>query len=524
MKPLAEKALKVVLDGKVKFYPERWIKTYQHWMENIRDWCISRQLWWGHRIPVYYCKDCDNMMVVKEAPKYCNKCRSINIYQDEDVVDTWFSSWLWPFSTLNWPKVDNNQDLKYFYPTNLLVTGPDIIFFWVARMIMAGMEFMNDIPFKDVYFTSIIRDVQGKKMSKSLGNSPDPLDVIEEYGADALRFTIIYLAPIGQDVKFASDDCEIGRNFANKIWNAGRFLLMNKNQINLEKNNNLDIYANMELSDKWILSKFNKTLQTIENSMSDYNINEVTKIIYDFFWHDFCDWYIEIIKQRLNTSRDTNQSHLILSRALYIYEESLKMLHPFMPFITEEIWQNLENRKDNESISIKEYPTAKPGLVDEVSESNMNYLQRIIESVREIRNQMKIPPAKYIEVLIRCFTDKNENLLKENISFISQLVRSGEIRIGKDLNKPEGSSSSVVAGDEIYVPLKDLIDIEKEKERLEKEIKRVTEMVNSLKAKLSNKNFTSRAPAEIIQKENEKLKNFELMLNKLRTNYDSLDL
>ena len=521
MKPLAEKALKVVLDGEIKFYPERWVKVYQHWMENIKDWCISRQLWWGHRIPVYYCKDCDNIMVLKEKPEFCTNCRSINIYQDEDVLDTWFSSWLWPFSTLNWPQEENNEDLKYFYPTDLLVTGPDIIFFWVARMIMAGLEFRNDIPFKDVYFTSIIRDIQGRKMSKSLGNSPDPLDVINEYGADALRFTIIFLAPIGQDVKFATEECEIGRNFANKIWNAGRFLLMHKNQLQY-KTDLSNLYNDMDLSDRWIFSSFNKTINNIEKALSEYNINEASKLIYSFFWHDFCDWYIEIIKQRINASSNHDEKCKILSRALYIYENSLKMVHPFMPFITEEIWQNIDERQEGSSISTSQYPKYDDKLIDEKSEEEMLYIQKIIEAIREIRSQMKVAPSKQIDILIKSSNDNNLKLITQNLNFISQLVRANKIIIGNDIAKPQGASSSVIMGDEIYIPLKDLIDIDKEKERLQKEIDRISNMIKSTTQKLNNPNFISKAPKNVIDNEKDKLNNFELMLKKLQDNYNNL--
>ena len=518
MKPLAEEALKVVMNGKIKFYPDRWVKVYQHWMENIRDWCISRQLWWGHRIPVYYCKDCDNIMVLKEEPKMCDKCRSINIYQDEDVLDTWFSSWLWPFSTLNWP--EENEDLNYFYPTSLLVTGPDIIFFWVARMIMAGLDVRNDIPFADVYFTSIIRDNQGRKMSKSLGNSPDPLDVIDEYGADALRFTVIFLAPTGQDIRFSSEECEIGRNFANKIWNAGRFLLMHKNQLN-HKNDYSVIFNNLDLSDKWILSSFNKTLKDIEKTLAEYNINETCKLIYSFFWHNFCDWYIEIIKQRINNSENDEEKNKILSRAFYIYEKSLQMVHPVMPFITEEIWQNIDDRAEESSISISDYPVCDEKCFDEKSESDMIYIQKIVESVREIRSQMKIVPSKRIEIIIKCSKESKISLIKNNISFISQLTKASNIEVGADVVKPEGSSSSVVMGDEVFVPLKDLIDVDKEKERLQKEINRIEGIVKSLAAKLNNESFLAKAPKDVVNNERDKLTNFELMLRKLYENHDT---
>ncbi|HEY5614897.1 MAG TPA: valine--tRNA ligase, partial [Bacteroidota bacterium] len=383
MKPLAMPALRVVHEKQVRFHPERWVKVYEHWMTNIRDWCISRQLWWGHRIPVYYAPDGTYTAARNEAEARTklNLDKNIALRQDEDVLDTWFSSWLWPFSTLGWPEETPavKEDLRYFNPTDTLVTGPDIIFFWVARMVMANMEIMKGlpdkngkprnksedlVPFRDVYFTSIIRDAQGRKMSKSLGNSPDPLDVINEYGADALRFTIAYLSPLGQDVLFSTEKCELGRNFANKIWNAGRFLLMNKAEIcgtgelALEKLPS----EHLDLADKWILSRLNHAIRDYNDSLNNFRINESTKVLYDFIWHDFCDWYVELVKTRFYGDEPAEVKKIVVQRALWVFDRALRLLHPHMPFLSEELWQNLTDRK-GASLMRADFPVADEKLI-----------------------------------------------------------------------------------------------------------------------------------------------------------------
>ncbi|HLP15169.1 MAG TPA: valine--tRNA ligase [Bacteroidota bacterium] len=533
MQPLAEPALKVVQDGAIKFYPERWTKVYEHWMTNIRDWCISRQLWWGHRIPAYYLPS-GAIVVALTKEEALEKARVLDssigpndLRQDEDVLDTWFSSWLWPFSILNWP--EENEDLKYFYPTDTLVTGPDIIFFWVARMIMAGLEFRGEIPFRHVYFTSIIRDAQGRKMSKSLGNSPDPLDVIATYGADALRFTVLYLAPLGQDVMYSNEKCEMGRNFANKIWNAGRFLLMNKDSILGEFTTaGLSVpgasapEAAVELSDRWIVSRFNATVKELSLSMDAFRINDAVKTIYDFLWHDFCDWYVEFAKNRIAASSDVNEKYAIITRALSIYEETLKLLHPFMPFITEEIWQGLSERGTDESIMVASLPQADETLIDTEMERSMEFLQNVISAVRTIRNEMNLPPSKSIDVVVNCTDDTRALVLTSNVTAIQKMTRAATVEAGVNLAKPGYSASSVVSGQEVFVPLKGLIDVDVERSRLEKEIARLQGQLRGVQAKLSNETFVAKAPADVLQKENDKLNNFSQTIAKLTASLEQL--
>lgn len=522
MDELVKPAIKAVEEGKIKFHPERWTKVYFHWMNNIKDWCISRQLWWGHRIPVWYCQEqnCKEVMVSVEEPKQCSKCGSANIKQDEDVLDTWASSWLWAHGVFR-----TKEELEYFYPTDTLVTGPDIIFFWVARMIIAAHEFTNNIPFKDVYFTSIIRDEKGRKMSKSLGNSPDPLDVIDQYGADALRFTIIYLAPLGQDVLFSVDKCEIGRNFANKIWNAGRFLLMNAEQIKIDFNLK---YENLDLTDKWILSRLNEAIKEYETALSTFKINDASKIIYNFIWSDFCDWYIEFVKTRIQLTEDDNTKSAILSRAIFVYEEILKLLHPIMPFITEEIWQAISELKgevaDNEikTIMNARFPQVENRWIDRDSEEKVELLQELISSIRNIRGEMNVPPSRACDIYVKSKSTYFEDIINSNKEYIKKLSRVENVFIGEKITRSKNSSVSVVKGNEIYIPLEGLIDIEVEKERLKKEIERIEKLLEGVNKKLTNQNFIQRAPEEVIQKEKEKQKNFSDALEKVKKNLEMI--
>ncbi len=540
MKPLAEPALKVVQNGTIKFHPDRWVKVYEHWMTNIRDWCISRQLWWGHRIPVWYCTcdGCDHMTASKTEPKEkCPKCGCIQYRQDEDVLDTWASSWLWPFSTLGWPK--DNQDLRYFYPSDTLVTGPDIIFFWVARMIIAGIEFTKDIPlpdgsarstdeqivpFKDVYFTSIIRDDQGRKMSKSLGNSPDPLDVISEYGADALRFTVLYLAPLGQDVLYSNDKCELGRNFANKIWNAGRFLLMNAEQIPEFEYISADKVCEnyLDLADRWILSRLNSTISDLNKALDNFYINDATKILYEFIWHDYCDWYVELIKTRLYGSETIDVKKVVLDRALFIYEQALKLLHPFMPFVTEEIWQTIAKRESGESIMISKFPDARENWIDKETELDSKFMQDIVNAVRTIRGELDVPPSKNINILLNFHDPEKEKHFLKYESYLKRLTKATDVILMKENEKPRHAACSVFEGVEIFIPLEGIIDFDVERGRIEKEITRVKSMLVGVKNKLANESFISKAPNEVVENERKKMESFKLTLEKLEKNLESI--
>lgn len=516
MDELAKPAIEVVQQGRVKFYPKHWEKTYFHWMENIKDWCISRQLWWGHRIPVWYCVgddnckiECKEPIVSVEPPQKCPHCGSTNLRQDEDVLDTWASSWLWAHAIFK-----SDKERKYYYPTSTLVTGPDIIFFWVARMIMAGMHFMKDIPFSDVYFTSIIRDIQGRKMSKSLGNSPDPLDVIKEYGADALRFTVIFLAPLGQDVLFSTDKCELGRNFANKIWNAGRFLLMNKETIKVDpslKNSHKDF------ADEWIISRFNNTLLQLNKAMNEFEVNNAIKLIYGFIWNDFCDWYVEMIKNRLYSDNEEVKS-AVLTRAISIFEDALKILHPFMPFITEELWQLIEERKDGESISTSKYPEVNESLIKESADEEMEFVKDIITAIRNIRGEMNIAPSKKVNAMI-----KSSSVKEHQTDYIKRLAKVEELNVDPDVQKPKASASAILKDIEIFIPLEGLIDLDVERQRLQKEITRLEGSLVGIEKKLSNEKFVANAAPEVVEKERAKKRDWQENLNKLKEILDNLN-
>jgi len=520
MKPLAEPALRVVREGRLKFHPERWTKVYISWMENIRDWCISRQLWWGHQIPVYYCEDCNHQMVKREKPQICDKCGSTKIRQDEDVLDTWFSSWLWPFSTMGWP--EETDELKYFYPTDTLVTGPDIIFFWVARMIMAGLEFMGDIPFKDVYIHGIIRDEQGRKMSKSLGNCIDPLEMIERFSADSVRFSLIMLTSEGQDISLTESKFEMGRNFSNKIWNAYRFLAMNLEgdyQVDL---NSLLQEKEIELADRWIISRYNATIRQVTQSLERFQFNEALNAFYSFFWHDYCDWYLELIKPRLYRSGDKRSREIALGCASAIMKGSMKLLHPFMPFITEEIWQNLKTREE-ESLVISEWPKWDEGAIDEVSQERMSLIQEVIRAIRNIRGEMNVPPNKRADVYIKGADAELMEILKGNQGYLENLAKVGNLILDREMEKPRFSASAVVRGLEIFVPLEGLIDIQTERARLTKEVTRIERQLVSLNQKLNNQDFLQKAPKEVVEREKRRKEEYEMTLEKLQKNLASLE-
>ena len=539
MKPLAAPALDVVQKGYIRFFPDRWTKVYENWMTNIRDWCISRQLWWGHRIPVWYCEsgsnraECRQPIVMRAAPLKCPHCGGTRLRQDEDVLDTWFSSWLWPFSVHDWPDQDRlgkAADLKYFFPTDTLVTAPEIIFFWVARMIMSSLKFgpsftgstdeRRNIPFRDVYFTSIVRDEKGRKMSKSLGNSPEPLELIAEYGADAVRFTTLYLAPLGQDILYSKEKNEIGRNFANKIWNAGRFLLMNREQTG-EIAGAAGVSMNhLDLADRWILSRLNSTAGELASGFEHYEINKVSKTIYDFFWHDYCDWYLEMIKSRLYGDEPVPVKQAVVSRALDIFDAALRMLHPLMPFITEELWQNIRARRESETIMRAPMVSSDRTLIDAQVEQEMAFVQNVIDALRNIRGEMEIPPSRDIGVLIRMSDNRTPESVRRYEGYLRRLARVTSLAFLEHNAPPRLAASAVVDGEELFVPLEGLIDINAETTRLQKEIDRLSGALAGVRTKLENPNFVNKAPKEIVDKEREKLESMALTLEKLRKNIE----
>lgn len=539
MKPLAEPALEAVRSGKIRFHPKHWEETYFYWMENIRDWCISRQIWWGHRIPAWYCEN-DHITVSREDVTECAECGSTNLRQDEDVLDTWFSSWLWPFSTLGWP--DDTDDLKKFFPTDTLATGPDIIFFWVARMIMASLEFMGDVPFSDVYFNGMIRDLKGRKMSKSLGNSPDPLwlfngaetkdighfiqdnesakDGIPAYGADAVRLTMLYSTPLGGDIRFDQASCELGQKFGNKLWNASRFVLMNLKEddqlLSLEEISDNELV----LEDKWILSRLNKAIHVIDHALKEFKLNDATHALYSFVWTEYCDWYIELAKNRLYDDANARGQLVAKSIALYVLDAILKLLHPFMPFITEEIWHALPTSSEDDFIVLTSYSKDDNSRHDTAVEREMILLQQVIGSIRNIRGEMNVPPAKEADLILN--TTENEKLaaLKNNEIAIKKMGRIGKISYNTD--RPDLAASGVIQGIDLFIPLAELIDVDVEKNRLEKEITRLEGQLVGLTKKLSNENFVSRAPKDVVDKEKQKKEDWETNLGKLKASLQVL--
>lgn len=523
MKVLAKPALEAVKKGEIKFFPKRWEKVYFNWLENIKDWCISRQLWWGHRIPVYYCNKCNHKNASDEKPLKCEKCGNDEFTQDTDVLDTWFSSWLWPFSTLGWP--EKTSDLNKFYPTSVLVTAPDIIFFWVARMIMAGLEFMNDIPFRQVFFTGMVMDIHGKKMSKSLGNGIDPFEVIDRHGADALRYTMVAIVSPNQNLKLSFpkdknsgelDSFEIGTRFANKIWNASRFILMNMNdnfkEVPIEE-------IELDIFDKWILSLFNNTVDKINHYLESAKFNDAATTMQNFFWHHFCDWYIELSKSKI-FSQDENIKNQILSILIYLLREFLKLLHPIMPFITEEIYQILPNPE--KSIMTAKYPERKIKFINKASEKKVKKFFDLIYLVRNIRWEMNVPQDKKIEILIKSTDEDLFDFVKENEKDIIHLAKAESIKISESVVKPSGSAAGANEICEVYIPLEGIIDINKEVERLKKEIEKINVDYNRTKSKLQNSNFISKAPKDVIEKEKIKMNEFESKINKLNNNLDLL--
>ncbi|KAB2952352.1 valine--tRNA ligase [Heliorestis acidaminivorans] len=503
MKPLAEPAMEVVHEGRLNFVPSRFTKVYLGWLENIRDWCISRQLWWGHRIPVWYCDDCDYIYcgLSENVPDHCPKCGATTFTQDPDVLDTWFSSALWPFSTLGWP--EETEELKKYYPTSVLVTGRDIIFFWVARMVFMGLEFQKDVPFRDVFIHGLILDGQGRKMSKSLGNGVDPIEVIEQYGADTLRFMLVTGNTPGNDIRFHLERLEGTRNFVNKIWNASRFALMH-----LHDYKGHQPWGELTLADRWILSRYNSVVGAVTKALENYDIGEGARLLYDFLWNEFCDWYIELVKPRLygkdDTVTDAVASRQTAQKVLrHVLSGTLQLLHPYMPFLTEEIWQQLPHHGD--TIMLSSWPEVDPNHVDYTAEEEMALLMELIRSARNLRAEMNVPPGKKAELILLTDEEKAQKILTEGKSYIASLATASEVSIRSiKTEKPEGAVTAIVQRVEIYLPLKDLIDIEKEIERLQKELAVTEKELQRLQGKLSNQSFVSKAPVEVVEKEREK--------------------
>lgn len=501
MKPLAEPAIEKVLNGEIRFVPERFTKIYINWMENIRDWCISRQLWWGHRIPVWYCQNCGEIICSKTDPDHCPSCSSSDLKQDEDVLDTWFSSALWPFSTLGWP--ESTPDLDYFYPTTVLVTGRDIIFFWVARMIFSGIEHTGKVPFHDVNIHGLILDGQGRKMSKSLGNGIDPIEVIEKYGADTLRFSLITGVTPGNDIRFHWEKVENTRNFANKIWNASRFVIMN-----LEGYEKIEINPDeYTLADRWIISRLNQRAGEVDQLLERYDLGEAAKVLYDFIWDEFCDWYIELAKPRLSASATKSEKLVAQNVLVEALTGILRLLHPFMPFITEEIYHYLPGH--NKTIMLDPWPVKDDSRIWDSSLEEMQQIMNVIRALRNIRAEFNISPGAQIKTVLLVNDDSYRQVFTANQSYIEQMARVNEMEIVRELGqKPAQAVSALTNQAEIYVPLEGVIDIDKEIARLQKDLKGVQNELARAEGKLNNQNFISRAPQEVIEKEKGKAEEF----------------
>ncbi len=503
MKPLAEPALKVVKEGKVKFVPERFTKTYINWLENIRDWCISRQLWWGHRIPAWYCKDCGETIVSREDITSCPHCGG-KVEQESDVLDTWFSSGLWPFATMGWP--EDTAELKQWYPTSVLVTGYDIIFFWVARMIFMALEFKKEIPFKHVFIHGLVRDSQGRKMSKSLGNGINPLEVVDQYGADALRFTLVTGNTPGNDMRFYMERVEANRNFANKIWNAAKFVLMNLDD-DYDENWKPDL-ADLTLADQWIIDRYNKTVASITNNLDRFELGEAASSVYDFVWNYYCDWYIELSKPRLYNKeggRDRKTAQYLL---VTILRHTMELLHPFMPFVTEHIWQHLPHTGD--SIAVAKWPGALDYDLQADQVANMVVIMDAIKGIRNMRAEMNVPLGKRSEVIAVPKTDSVREAVKAHEDYFKTLGWAEKVTLlAADAPKPENATVAVVNGLEVYLLLKDLIDADKERARVAKEQATVEKEIARLEKKLGNQGFLAKAPEAVVEKEKKKLEDYK---------------
>ena len=509
MKPLAKAAIEVVKDGRIKFVPERFTKIYLNWMENVHDWCISRQLWWGHQIPAWYCDDCGHITVSREDACECEKCHSKHIHRDEDVLDTWFSSALWPFSTMGWP--EKTADLDYWYPTSVMVTGYDIIFFWVSRMIFSGMEQMKEAPFKTVFIHGLVRDSQGRKMSKSLGNGIDPLEMVDQYGADALRFNLITGNSPGNDMRFYVEKCEAMRNFCNKLWNASRFVMMN---LTIEDNK---LPEKLEIEDRWILSKLNDLTKEVCENMDSFELGVAAGKIYDFIWDSYCDWYIELTKPRLNG--EDEEAKISAQRVLlYVLTEILKLIHPFIPFITEEIWQSLPH--EGTALMLERYPTFDPALSFPEDEQNFEMVMTAIKAVRARRSEMNVPPSRKAHLII--VTDKKA-AFEAGVSYIKKLAYASEVTVTAEAPaSTDGMVSVVTDNARMFMPMAELVDLEKERARIQKELQNAEKQLAGQNAKLANENFVTRAPEAVVNVEREKKAKLEALIENLKISLEHL--
>ena len=516
MEPLAREALRVVNDGEVKFVPDRFSKIYTNWMENVHDWCISRQLWWGHRIPAWTCEDCGEMTVSETDPTECQHCHSTHIRQEEDVLDTWFSSALWPFSTLGWPN-ESSEDFKYFYPTDVLVTGYDIIFFWVARMIFSACEHTGKPPFHTVFIHGLVRDDKGRKMSKSLGNGIDPLEMADQYGADALRFNLITGNSPGNDMRFYTERCEAMRNFANKIWNASRFLMMN---LTIDR---CELPGRLELEDKWILSKLNSVIPEVTENMERYELGVAAQKVYDFIWDSYCDWYIELTKTRLQG--EDEDSKLRAQQVLcYVLTETLKLLHPFMPFITEEIWQALPHSGDY--LMLQQWPQHRAELDFPEEEKAMELIMDAIRGVRARRAEMNVPPSKKAQLTVSTL---ERAVFEQGIPFLKRLAYASDVTVegvtdagSDDAMTAQGMVTVTTHAARLFMPLAELVDLEKEKARIEKELKKNRAELDKLEAKLGNPGFVNKAPAHVVEAEQDRAEKLRALLTKLEESAASM--
>ena len=515
MDELIKPAVKAVKTGEIKLVPERMEKTYFNWTDNIKDWCISRQLWWGHRIPAYYCDECGEIVVAKEAPEKCPKCGCTHLTQDSDTLDTWFSSALWPFSTLGWP--EKTKDLEYFYPTDVLVTGYDIIFFWVIRMIFSGYEQMGEKPFKTVLFHGLVRDSQGRKMSKSLGNGIDPLEIIDQYGADALRLTLITGNAPGNDMRFYYERVEANRNFANKIWNASRFIMMNMGDEEVKT----PAASALEPVDKWIISKLNDVIKEVTDNMENYELGIAVQKVYDFIWDEFCDWYIEMVKPRLWAKDNEESRNAALWTLKTVLIDALKLLHPYMPFVTEEIFCNLQS--EEESIMVSSWPVFKEERVFAKEENDIEILKEAVRGIRNVRTGMNVPPSRKAQVYVVSDNENMRNIFEDGKVFFAPLAYASEVIVQNDKSGiADDAVSVVIANANIYIPFAELVDIEKEKERLLKEKERLEGELKRVNGMLSNERFISKAPEAKINEEKEKLAKYTQMMEQVEERLKSL--